>query len=64
MIPPSILLRLGTCPDVPKDWMQKIPKDVKPLDAWTGVPYFGEIRFDADMMKCYRYTGNGWEEVF
>ena len=35
-----------------------------PLDAWTGVPYLGEIRFDTDMMKCYKYTENGWKEVF
>ena len=61
MIPPNILLRLGMCPDVPKDWMQKIPQYAIPLDAGNKVPYLGEIRFDTDMMKCYTYTENGWK---
>ena len=63
MVPPSILLRLGTCPEVPKNWMSKIPKDAKPLDAWTGNPYLGEIRFNIEDLKCYKYTENGWKEL-
>ena len=63
MMPPNILLRLSTCPDAPKDYIPKIPRDIKPLDAWTGIPYLGEIRFDTDMLKCYKYTENGWKEI-
>ena len=63
MIPPNILLRAATYHDVPKDYMPKVPKYAKPLDAWTGVPYLGAIRFDMDTMKCYKYTENGWEEI-
>ena len=63
MIPPNILLRLSNCPDAPKDYLSKIPRYLKPLDAGTRIPYLGEIRFDTDMMKCYVYTKNGWEEM-
>ena len=62
-IPPDMLLKLGMRPDVPKDCMQKIPQYAVPLDAGTKVPYLGEIRFDADMMKCYTYTKTGWKEI-
>lgn len=65
MIPPSILLRLGTTPDPdpPKSIISNLPKYAKPLDCWTGGPYLGEIRFNAEDLKCYRYTENGWKEI-
>ncbi len=64
MIPPNILLILGTGLDVPKDWASKVPEDAKPLDTWIDPPYLGEIRFNTDTLKCYIYTENGWKEVF
>ena len=63
MILPSILLRLGTYPDVPKDWMSKVPKYAKPLDTWIDPPYVGEIRFHIDTLKAYKYTENGWKKI-
>ena len=65
MVPPNMLLRLGTCPDAPKDALPShyILKSSNPLDACTETPYLGEVRFDTDMMKCYKYTENGWEEI-
>ena len=62
MIPPNILLRLGTSPSAPRSVIPKLPKS-KPLDAWFGDPYLGEIRFNTEDLKCYKYTENGWEEI-
>ena len=66
MVPPNILLRLATCPDPPKDGIYKLPYyyKPKPLDDWTGVPYLGEVRLNKEDLRCYRYTENGWKEVF
>lgn len=63
MMPPNILLRLRTCPDIPKDYIPKTPRDIKPLDAWIDPPYVGEVRFHIDTQKCYKYTENGWKEI-
>lgn len=63
MVPPNILLRLATSPDAPRSVIPKLPQ-AKPLDAWLGDPYLGEIRFNTEDLKCYKYTENGWEEIF
>ena len=63
MIPPNILLSLGTTPNPPKAIMPNLPKYARPLDAWQGEPYLGEIRFNTQDLKCYRYTEIGWEEI-
>lgn len=63
MVPPNILLRLATSPDVPRGVMPKLPQYAKPLDAWFGDPYLGEIRFNTEDLKCYKYTESGWEEI-
>jgi hypothetical protein len=63
MIPPSLLLRLGTTADPPKSVVSKLPKYAKPLDCWTGTPYLGEIRFNTEDLKCYIWSENGWKEV-
>ena len=62
MVPPNILLRLATTPDVSKSVTLKLPQ-AKPLDSWLSDPYLGEIRFNTEDLKCYKYTENGWEEI-
>lgn len=62
MIPPNILLRLGTSPGAPRSVIPKLPQ-AKSLDSWKGEPYLGEIRFNIEDLKCYKYTENGWEEI-
>lgn len=63
MIPPSLLLQLGKCPDVPKSVIPNLSNDVKPLDNWDDDPYIGEIRCNIEDYKCYKYTENGWKEI-
>lgn len=63
MVPLNILLRLATTPDPPKAVMPNLPRDARPLDAWQDEPYVGEIRFNTQDLKCYRYTEIGWKEI-
>lgn len=63
MVPPNILLRLATTSDSPKGVIPNLPKYIKPLDNWVGDPYLGEIRFNAEDLRCYKYTENGWKEI-
>ena len=62
MVPPNILLRLATSPNAPKSVITKLPY-AKLLDSSLSDPYLGEIRFNIEDLKCYKYTENGWKEV-
>lgn len=64
VVPSNILLRLATSPNAPKSVTPKLPQ-AKLLDSRLSVndPYLGEIRFNTENLKCYKYTENGWKEV-
>jgi hypothetical protein len=62
MVPPNILSRLATCSDVPKSRISELPP-ARPLDSHLNDPYFGEIRFNTEDLKCYEYTELGWKEI-
>ena len=49
MVPPNILLRLATSPDLPKkNTVYNLAQYYKPLDSWSSDPYLGEIRFNTE----------------
>ena len=55
VVPPNILLRLATSPNTPKSVIPKLPQ-AKLFDSRMSDPYLGEISFNTEDLKCYKYT--------